>query len=118
MPLPVVAIAYTPSPASSHKSTKIRSNVEEFGKVKVKAYPDMSKERLVEKSNKMALRRARILANNKIGRTTGKIATSAAPPAVVQADASKHKVKKITVRNVKKRSSKKRRMHEKAGTAT
>lgn len=95
-PLPSIAIAYFPSPKSAQKSLKIRHDVEANGRVKLKTYPDLGKERVEDRILKAAKKRAALLAKNTSTKISG-----------LRVGKSEEKKKTRT-----KRMSKKKRLHE------
>lgn len=99
-PLAQVAILYSPKPKSSLKNLKVRENVDMKGRVKLKSYPDLSKERIEDRIAKRMKKRAAVLVNDPM--SSSNIIKSVRK--TTKKPESKH--------SRTKRKSKKRRLHE------
>lgn len=96
-----MGIAYFPAPKAARTSASIRYNVQQNGKLKLKTYPDLSKERVEARILKNAAKKAALLA--KESRSAALVF-------------KKMKDEKTSTRV--KRKSKKKRMHEREAGKT
>lgn len=97
-----MGIAYLSSPRSARISASIRYNVQQNGKLKLKVYPDLSKERVEDRIVKNAAKKAAILAKEN--------------RSAILACSKKAKNAKKSMRV--KRKSKKKRMHDREAKKT
>lgn len=97
-----MGIAYFPAPKAARTSASIRYNVQQNGKLKLKAYPDLSKERVQDRIVKNAAMKAALLARENRSATL----------------ACSKKAKNAKKSTRVKRKSKKKRMHDREAKKT
>lgn len=98
MPLSNAGILYLPSPRSARISKKVKENVENQGRAKLKTYPDLGKERVEGRIARLAAKRRAAAMQSTLSRSTDE----------------KEKSPKVKKTQRVKRQSKRKRMHERA----